>query len=236
MGDRTCDTAPRAAISERSNLAALPLKQAHLRRSTLQRPESNEPERLLREGVAQSARQSTPCSGARTSMVLLPGCTAHGYPRPRVARARSAVPPAPVSARLFLARLRSPLFAATGPGQRRGCTGEIAGADPTARPLRRGARPRFLAPAITLGFAGRCARERRIGLLSCPSPRRGWGMEDGRGATRAPAHELRDARVALYGSGAAMPPTTAVRSTAAHAEERRSGSVPRDQHHCFLPP
>jgi len=186
--------------------------------------------------VARSARQPTPCSGARTSMVLLPGCTAHGYPRPRVARARSAVPPAPVSARLFLARLRSPLFAATGPGQRRGCTGEIAGADPTARPLRRGARPRFLAPAITLGFAGRCARERRIGLLSCPSPRRGWGMEDGRGATRAPAHELRDARVALYGSGAAMPPTTAVRSTAAHAEERRSGSVPRDQHHCFLPP
>jgi hypothetical protein len=187
-------------------------------------------------GRARSARQPTPCSGARTSMVLLPGCTAHGYPRPRVARARSAVPPAPVSARLFLARLRSPLFAATGPGQRRGCTGEIAGADPTARPLRRGARPRFLAPAITLGFAGRCARERRIGLLSCPSPRRGWGMEDGRGATRAPAHELRDARVALYGSGAAMPPTTAVRSTAAHAEERRSGSVPGDQHHCFLPP
>ena len=32
-------------ISERSNLAALPLKLAHLRRSTLQRPESIEPER-----------------------------------------------------------------------------------------------------------------------------------------------------------------------------------------------
>ena len=56
------------------------------------------------------------------------------------------------------------------------------------------------------------------------------------GATRTPAHELRNTRVALYGSGAAMPPTMAACGRALEAHSRCGRSTPREQHSCFLQP
>ena len=93
----------------------------------------------LRERLPGSARRPGPCSGARPSAPLnLRSALLDTLADASLAPA-AAVPPATVSACLFLAWLRVLLFVASAPGLRRGSTGEMAGADPTVWPPRCGA-------------------------------------------------------------------------------------------------
>ena len=79
----------------------------------------------LKERLSGSARQPGPCSDARASTPLvLRSALVDSLADAPLAPA-AAVPPATVSACLFLAWLRVLLFVASGPGLRCGSAGEI---------------------------------------------------------------------------------------------------------------